>query len=191
MFIRKNWKSLWIVKSETTVDVPEGNGCILPEHPALLSTHCVSGSPPEPDGFPEQQQQIPLLLVLPAQQCPALLCPLLFMCPSSLHLLPQQHKCFSQNLPAYPGSSWEALAIYLPLQLSQGFPFCTFPNLSSCHLHHSQWLWQSQCWALQFCLQKPSTVRGCPCPRSLCPGLQPVQTGQHTRTEEDKDCFGQ
>lgn len=104
-----------------------------------------------------------------AELCSALLCPLLFMCPSSLHLLPQQHKCFSQNLPAYPGSSWEALAIYLPLQLSQGFPFCTFPNLSSCHLHHSQWLWQSQCWALQFCLQKPSTVRGCPCPRSLCP----------------------
>lgn len=49
MFIRKDWKSLWIVQSETTVDVTVlCNGCILPEHRALLSTHCMTGSPPPP-----------------------------------------------------------------------------------------------------------------------------------------------
>lgn len=131
MFIRKNWKSLWIVKSETTVDVPECNGCILPEHPALLSTHCVSGSPPEPDGFPEQQQQIPLLPVLPAQQCPALLCSAL---PPSLHvpLQPPSAASAAQMLLTEPAClPWEQLggSCHLPASSAvTGIPFLHIPK---------------------------------------------------------------
>lgn len=131
MFIRKDWKSLWIVQSETTVDVTVlCNGCILPEHRALLSTHCMTGSPPPPKTrwiawaaatslvpvcpAPSPQQIWPHSLPSSAQLSTALWgcwpCPphgaasdsalLLFVCPSKLNMLPQQPKCLMQYLLA-------------------------------------------------------------------------------------------
>lgn len=128
MFIRKDWKSFWIVQSGSS-------GCNSPVQWLYPSWAPCSAQHPEPAGLPEQP-------LLPAQQCqlcsaagPAhhrlqpLTLPLLLICPSKLNLLPQLPKSSRCTCLLTLGAAGRHPGMSLPLQMSQGFLLCTSPSL--------------------------------------------------------------